>query len=86
MQLHCISKLAATIQTIIDNNGTVVALKDAIDAAKNQKDRDALTKVLEKATADIKALKESEIEILKPPTDNVYVVNAGKYGIRKVTL
>lgn len=77
--------LEATRKTITENNGTVIALNDAIGAAKNQKERDALKKVLDKAVSDIGALKASEIEIAKQ-TDNVYVVHAGKYGIRKVVL
>ena len=84
--------LEATRKTITENNGTVIALNDAIGAAKNQKERDALKKVLDKAVSDIGALKASEIEIAKEPvpikgTGQVqYVVHAGKYGIRKVVL
>lgn len=77
--------LDAVKQDILDNNGQLNALKEAIDNAKTQKDKDALTKVLERTTKAMNELKESDLKIIKQ-TDNRFVVDAGKYGYRKVTL
>ena len=77
--------LEATKKSIIDGNGQVQFLEVAIANAKTQKDKDALTKVLERTTKAMNELKESDLKIIKQ-TDNRFVVDAGKYGYRKVTL
>lgn len=79
--------LDATKETIRAKNGSIETIENAIAVAKSQKERDGLKKALERVTKDIDELSESSVSIAAHnPKSNIYIVNAGKFGVRKVIL
>jgi len=81
--------LDATKKVIIENNGTINGLRDAMSQENNAKKRDGYKSAIDKVTADINALSEKEISIEKSSKGDggtVYIVHAGKFGIRKVVI
>ena len=77
--------LPLVVQDLLDNNGQIQQLELVQSTMKKQKDIDAIQKQIEKVSADVKALKESDLKVVKQE-GNKYVIDAGRYGYRKITL
>ena len=77
--------LEAVIQGLLDDNGQIQQLEVTKGTMRNQKDADAIQKMIDRVSIGIKALKESDLSIVKQ-TGNRYIVDTGQYGYRKITL
>jgi molecular chaperone GrpE (heat shock protein) len=82
--------LAATKQTILDSNGTLVGYKEAIDRSTKQAEKDTIKKSMERYLKVIDSLTEADIQIEKKenlkPSGIKYIVHAGNFGIRRVIM